>query len=256
MWNQFQLHIKIWSRAPNRHGSSSPRRRSHVWVSLNGPYSHDRVEVKSQALSRLGCSIGGVASPSAQALPQNTLNGINKPTAKSVRHVAYEQDHSMTVVEAHHLVTMERWWQRFRCSLPSIPLRLTYRNNSDGKKIAFQMIPDTVPMLNVVEHLLYQCDIITSKQVKDRVFIKWQFCHCLLTFMSFQTCITWKRTQKRRYIQWKTMETKETLNLLDLLCMKKINKLKKGLGMTSGWLNDDRMVICPFNNTNTGILCI
>lgn len=78
------------------------------WVNLKGPYPHDQEEVKSQTLSRLGCGIGGVVSQSAQKMLQNTHNRINKPTAKSVRHVAYEQDHSMTVVKAHHLVTMER----------------------------------------------------------------------------------------------------------------------------------------------------
>lgn len=77
-------------------------------LSRRAPYPCDCAEVRSQTLSRLGFGIGGVESQRAQTWPQNTHNGINKSTAKSVRHVAYGQDHSMTVVEEHHLVTMER----------------------------------------------------------------------------------------------------------------------------------------------------
>lgn len=67
-----------------------------------------------------------------------THNEINKPTAKSVRHVAYEQDHSMTVVEEHHLVTMERWWQRFRSSLPSILFASHIGIILMGKRLPFE----------------------------------------------------------------------------------------------------------------------
>lgn len=159
MWNQFQIHIKLWSRAPNRNGSSSPRRRSHVWPSQSIWCPRDQAKVRSQILSWLGFGIGKAMSRSEQTPPQND---INKPLAKCVRHVAYERTTAWLWWKNSIWLT---WWGDGRDSSSNSHIYEWFWWEKKGlpfKWFQGNLDPDHGYRPCGVEHLLQQCQRITG----------------------------------------------------------------------------------------------
>lgn len=61
-------------------------------------------------------------------------------------------------------------------------------------------------------------------------FMKWGSCHCILTFMSFQICLTFSSfhgTQKKTFLR-----NDRSVQVIGL----------RGFGMTRGWVGNDRTV--------------